>query len=75
MRVVPRCMEERGGPGGSARAFLESRRTNHGKNCESPFIGAGRLGGFHAQKIAARDDLNFVGVVDPDPASRRRVAN
>ena len=38
-------------------------------------IGAGRLGGFHAQKIAARDDLDFVGVVDPNQAARRRVAN
>lgn len=37
-------------------------------------IGAGRLGGFHAQKIAARTDLDFVGVADPDPAAREKVA-
>ena len=37
-------------------------------------IGAGRLGGFHAQKIAARDDLEFVGVVDPNRAARDQVA-
>ncbi len=37
-------------------------------------IGAGRLGGFHAQKIAARGDLEFVGVADPDRAARERVA-
>ena len=38
-------------------------------------VGAGRLGGFHAQKIAARDDLEFVGVVDPNPEAARRVAD
>ena len=37
-------------------------------------IGAGRLGGFHAQKLAARDDVELVAVVDPLPASRDRVA-
>ena len=37
-------------------------------------IGAGRLGGFHAQKIAARDDLELTAVVDPVPASRNQVA-
>jgi predicted dehydrogenase len=37
-------------------------------------IGAGRLGGFHAQKLAARDDVDLVAVVDPIPASRERVA-
>jgi predicted dehydrogenase len=37
-------------------------------------IGAGRLGGFHAQKLAARDDVDLVAVVDPIPASRDRVA-
>ena len=37
-------------------------------------IGAGRLGGFHAQKLAARDDVELVAVVDPLPANRQRVA-
>jgi predicted dehydrogenase len=37
-------------------------------------VGAGRLGGFHAQKLAARDDVDLVAVVDPIQASRDRVA-
>lgn len=37
-------------------------------------IGAGRLGGFHAQKLAQRDDVALVAVVDPLPANRQRVA-
>lgn len=37
-------------------------------------VGAGRLGGFHAQKLAARDDVELVAVVDPVEASRNRVA-
>lgn len=37
-------------------------------------IGAGRLGGFHAQKLAQRDDVALVAVVDPSPANRQRVA-
>jgi predicted dehydrogenase len=37
-------------------------------------IGAGRLGGFHAQKLAARDDVKLLAVVDPIQASRDRVA-
>ncbi len=37
-------------------------------------IGAGRLGGFHAEKIAQRRDLDLVGVVDPRPDNRDRVA-
>lgn len=37
-------------------------------------IGAGRLGGFHAQKLAARDDVRLVAVADPVPAQRKRVA-
>ena len=36
-------------------------------------VGAGRLGGFHAQKMAARNDVELVGVVDPLPAHRRQV--
>ncbi len=37
-------------------------------------IGAGRLGGFHAQKAAAREDLALVAVADPVSANRQRVA-
>jgi predicted dehydrogenase len=37
-------------------------------------IGAGRLGGFHAQKLAARDDVELAAVVDPVAESRNRVA-
>lgn len=37
-------------------------------------VGAGRLGGFHAQKLAAREDVQVVAVADPDPAQRQRVA-
>ena len=37
-------------------------------------IGAGRLGGFHAQKLAARDDVELMAVADPLPANRNRVA-
>ena len=37
-------------------------------------IGAGRLGGFHAQKAAANGRINLVGVVDPIEASRKRLA-
>jgi len=32
------------------------------------------LGGFHAQKLAAMDDVELLAVVDPLPASRHRVA-
>jgi len=38
-------------------------------------IGAGRLGGFHAQKLAAAaENVELVAVVDPLPANRNRVA-
>jgi predicted dehydrogenase len=37
-------------------------------------IGAGRLGGFHAQKLAARGDVAIVAIVDPLEGSRNRVA-
>ncbi len=37
-------------------------------------VGAGRLGGFHAQKIAASEQAELVAVVDPIPAARNRVA-
>lgn len=37
-------------------------------------IGAGRLGTFHAQKLAARPDVELVAVVDPVAAQRNRLA-
>jgi predicted dehydrogenase len=37
-------------------------------------IGAGRLGGFHAQKLAACDDVELTAVVDPLAENRTRVA-
>ncbi len=37
-------------------------------------IGAGRLGGFHAQKLAGMANVELVGVVDPLPANRDRLA-
>ncbi len=37
-------------------------------------IGAGRLGGFHAQKLAAMEQVELVAVADPVPAQRNRVA-
>ncbi len=37
-------------------------------------IGAGRLGGFHAQKLSGMDRVELVGVADPDSTARNRVA-
>jgi predicted dehydrogenase len=37
-------------------------------------IGCGRLGGFHAQKLAGRSDVTLVAAVDPIAANRQRVA-
>lgn len=37
-------------------------------------VGAGRLGGFHAQKLAANPDVDLVAVVDPQPAARTHLA-
>ncbi len=37
-------------------------------------VGAGHLGRFHAQKLAANEHVELVAVVDPLPESRRRVA-
>jgi predicted dehydrogenase len=37
-------------------------------------IGAGRLGGFHAQKAAASKDIELAGAVDPVAENRNRVA-
>jgi predicted dehydrogenase len=44
------------------------------KKLKIAVIGAGRLGGFHAQKLAKMHDVNLAAVVDPQPANRRRVA-
>ena len=38
-------------------------------------VGAGRLGGFHAQKAAANPQIELVGVVDPSTEARERVAS
>jgi len=37
-------------------------------------IGAGRLGTFHAQKLAVREDVQLAAVVDPIAAQRNRLA-
>jgi predicted dehydrogenase len=37
-------------------------------------VGAGRLGGFHAQKLARFPDVELVAVVDPVAAARSRLA-
>ncbi len=37
-------------------------------------VGAGRLGGFHAQKAAASPEIELVGVVDPVAENRNRAA-
>lgn len=37
-------------------------------------VGAGRLGGFHAQKLAANETVDLVAVADPMAAQRNRVA-
>jgi len=37
-------------------------------------VGAGRLGGFHAQKLAGMEDVELAAVVDPVPEARNRVA-
>lgn len=37
-------------------------------------IGVGYLGKFHAQKYAALDNAELIGVVDPDPQAARQVA-
>lgn len=37
-------------------------------------VGAGRLGGFHAQKLTALDTVELVAVVDPVAAQAQRVA-
>jgi len=37
-------------------------------------VGAGRLGSFHARKLATLDDVELLAVVDPLPQSRDRLA-
>jgi predicted dehydrogenase len=37
-------------------------------------VGAGRLGGFHAQKLSGMDSVELAGVADPVEAQRDRVA-
>lgn len=37
-------------------------------------VGAGRLGGFHAKKIAGFQDVELVAIVDPVASSRERLA-
>ena len=37
-------------------------------------VGAGRLGGFHAQKLARMEHVELVGVADPVESQRQRVA-
>ena len=44
------------------------------KKLKVAVIGAGRLGGFHAQKLAKTPDVELAAIVDPVPESRRRVA-
>jgi predicted dehydrogenase len=46
----------------------------HSRPVRIAVIGAGRLGGFHAQKLAQIDAVQFIGVVDPVEAQRNRVA-
>ncbi|GAB6164188.1 Gfo/Idh/MocA family oxidoreductase [Thermostilla marina] len=38
-------------------------------------VGCGRLGGFHAQKLAAMKDVDLVGVVDPVPQRAAKLAD
>lgn len=44
------------------------------RNLRVAVVGAGRLGGFHAQKLAAMPEVDLLGVVDPQPAARNRIA-
>ena len=38
-------------------------------------VGAGRLGGFHAQKLAATEGVELAAVADPAGAQRDRIAD
>lgn len=44
------------------------------KRLKIAVIGAGRLGGFHAEKLAKMHHVELAAIVDPLPANRRRVA-
>ena len=44
------------------------------KKLKVAVIGAGRLGGFHAQKLAKMPEVELAAIVDPLPENRRRVA-
>jgi predicted dehydrogenase len=44
------------------------------KKLKIAVIGAGRLGGFHAQKLAKMPEEDLAAIVDPLPANRQRVA-
>ena len=44
------------------------------KKLKIAVIGAGRLGGFHAQKLAKMPDVELTAIVDPVAANRQRVA-
>lgn len=44
------------------------------KRIKAAVIGAGRLGGFHSQKLAAHPRVELVAVADPLPGQRNRVA-
>lgn len=44
------------------------------KKLKTAVIGVGRLGGFHAQKLAQNRHVELVAVVDPLPENRNRVA-
>lgn len=44
------------------------------KEIKVAVIGVGYLGRFHAQKYAALEDVNLIGVVDPDPVQVKSVA-
>ena len=45
------------------------------KKIRAAVVGVGYLGRFHAQKYAALEDCELVGVVDADPETARRVAS
>jgi predicted dehydrogenase len=44
------------------------------KKLRMALVGAGRLGGFHAQKLVASEQVELLAVVDPSPAARSRLA-
>ena len=44
------------------------------KRLKMAVVGAGRLGGFHARKLAANRHVELLAVVDPLPHNRNRVA-